>query len=391
VQNRRFDAIDILRGLVMVLMAIDHTRDYFHADAFYYSPTDLESTSVPVFLTRWITHFCAPVFVFLAGTSAFIIQKKKGKDDASKFLLTRGLWLIFLEMTFVSFGWTFAIVPGGFMQVIWAIGCSMVVLSVISRWPQVLVFSLGLLIVFGHNLLDPVEIQTGNPGYVLWAILHEGGAVSFGSFSYYFAYPVLPWIGVILLGFVFGKFYTEESWAVHRRRWLTGLGLASVLLFFVLRIPNWYGNPVDWQFQESISYHVLAVLNVNKYPPSLHYILMTLGPAFIFLAVAEQWRGKVADFLLVFGRVPLFFYMLHLYLIHSLAIINVLLFFPDYHWSMLLIKDWGAFYEQAQGYGFSLPGVYMVTALVIFISYPLCKWYGSYKARHPEKWWLSYL
>jgi uncharacterized membrane protein len=389
--SRRFDSIDILRGLVMVLMAIDHTRDYFHADSFLFSPTNLEATTAPIFFTRWITHYCAPVFVFLAGTSAYMVQKRKGKDYASRFLFTRGIWLIFLEMTIVSLGWSFAINAGGFMQVIWAIGLSMVVLSIISRLPEILVLMLGLLIVFGHNALDGLTFQAGSIAESMWKVLHTGGELSFGPLSYYFAYPVLPWFGVMFLGFVFGKLYTDENLAVHRKKWLLGMGLGSIALFVLLRVPNIYGNPSAWEQQDSTLFNLLAILNVHKYPPSLQYMLMTLGPAFLFLALTEQFRGRIANFFLVFGRVPLFYYILHLYLIHALAILNVMFFFPDHSWKMMLIDDWRAFNKSAVGYGFGLIGVYAVTALVVAILYPVCKWYGAYKARHPEKWWLSYM
>jgi uncharacterized membrane protein len=389
--TRRFDSIDILRGLVMVLMAIDHTRDYFHADSFLFSPTDLEATTASIFFTRWITHYCAPVFVFLAGTSAYMVQKRKGKDYASRFLFTRGIWLIFLEMTIVSLGWSFAINAGGFMQVIWAIGLSMVMLSIISRLPAILILMLGLLIVFGHNALDGLTFQAGSIEESFWNVLHTGGALSFGPLSYYFAYPVLPWFGVMFLGFVFGKLYTDENLAMHRKKWLLGMGLGSIALFVLLRVPNIYGNPSDWEQQDSTLFNLLAILNVHKYPPSLQYMLMTLGPAFLFLALTEHFRGRVANFFLVFGRVPLFYYILHLYLIHALAILHVMFFFPDHSWKMMLIDDWGAFNKSALGYGFGLIGVYIVTALVVAILYPVCKWYGAYKARHPEKWWLSYM
>jgi uncharacterized membrane protein len=389
--SRRFDSIDILRGLVMVLMAIDHTRDYFHADSFLFSPTDLTQTTAPIFFTRWITHYCAPVFVFLAGTSAYMVQKRKGKDYASRFLFTRGIWLIFLEMTIVSIGWSFTISPGGFMQVIWAIGLSMVVLSLISRLPYWIIFSLGLLIVFGHNALDGVTFQEDSIAESIWKVLHTGGALSFGPFTYYFAYPVLPWFGVMFLGFIFGKLYTDENLAVHRKKWLLGMGLGSIALFILLRVPNIYGNPSAWEQQDSTLFNLLAILNAHKYPPSLQYMLMTLGPAFLFLAFTEEFRGRVANFFLVFGRVPLFYYILHLYLIHALAILNVMFFFPDHSWKMMLIDDWRAYNNSAIGYGFGLVGTYAATALVVALLYPVCKWYGTYKARHPEKWWLSYM
>lgn len=376
----------------MIIMALDHTRDYFHLDSFAFSPTNLEQTTAPIFLTRWITHFCAPVFVFLAGTSAFIVQKKKGKEYASRFLLSRGLWLIFLEITLVSLAWSFALQLGsGFLQVIWAIGFSMVVLSIVSRLPYAVILTLGLVIVFGHNFLDPVEISGQSWKAQLWGAIHDGGVLTAGSSTYYVAYPVLPWTGLMLLGFCFGRLYTDEKLAAVRKRWLLGLGFGAFALFLVLRIVNGYGNPEDWVAQENMLFNVLAILNVEKYPPSLHYALMTLGPAFIFLAITEDLKGKVAEVLLVFGRVPLFYYILHLYLIHALAMVNIALFFPDHDWRDMMIYSWGDFRNAMQGYGFGLVGTYLTTAFIVLLLYPLCKWYGAYKARHPEQWWLSYL
>lgn len=390
--KQRFDSIDLLRGLVMVIMALDHVRDYFHNGAFLFSPTDLEQTTPAIFFTRWITHYCAPVFVFLAGTSAFMVMKRKGASYTSKFLLTRGLWLIFLEATFVSFAWTFSIsLSGGFFQVIWAIGFSMVVLSLLCRLPYWLILLTGLVIVAGHNALDPLEFAENTPMGMFWAIMHDGGVVGFGKISYYIAYPVLPWIGVMLLGYCFGLFYTSEKLAEKRSSYLLAIGIASIVVFIVLRWMNVYGDPDAWSTQEDSVYTLMSFLNVHKYPPSLDYVLLTLGPAVIFLALADNISGKISDIFVTFGRVPLFYYLAHLYLIHLLAILNVLFFFPEFQWQEMIISDWESFIDYFKGYGYGLPGTYLVWIIVVFVLYFPSKKYAAYKKAHPEKWWLSYL
>lgn len=373
-------------------MTLDHVRDYFHVGAFKFSPTDLEQTTPAIFFTRWITHYCAPVFVFLAGTSAYMVMKRKGAAYTSRFLFSRGLWLIFLEATFVSLAWFFTFGKGGgFMQVIWAIGFSMVVLSVLVRLPLKVVLVLGLAIVGGHNLLDPIQYEPFTFKGMIWAALHDGGMVKIGPLAYYMEYPVLPWIGVMMLGYCFGVFYTEEKLAQHRSKWLSILGFSAIAGFVALRWINLYGNPEAWSQQKNGLFTLMSFLNVEKYPPSLDYVLMTLGPALIFLAFADAIKGKAADMFVTLGRVPLFYYLAHLYLIHFLAILNVAFFFPDYQWQDMLISDWGKFMEVFQGYGYELPGTYLVWILVVTLLYLPCKWYASYKQSHPEKWWLSYL
>ena len=390
--SQRFDSIDLLRGLVMVIMALDHVRDYFHKGAFLFSPTDLEQTTPAIFFTRWITHYCAPVFVFLAGTSAFMVMKRKGAAYASKFLFTRGLWLIFLEATFVSLAWTFSIsLNGGFFQVIWAIGFSMMVLSLLCRLPFWLILLTGFVIVAGHNALDPLEFAGKTPMGMFWAVMHDGGFVGFGSIGYFIAYPVLPWIGVMLLGYCFGLFYTNEKLAEKRPSYLLAIGIASIVVFIVLRWMNVYGDPDIWSTQQDSVYTLMSFLNVHKYPPSLDYVLLTLGPAMIFLALADNISGRVSDIFVTFGRVPLFYYLAHLYLIHLLAILNVLFFFPDFEWQRMLISDWDSFIDYFKGYGYGLPGTYLVWILVVTLLYFPSKKYAAYKKAHPEKWWLSYL
>lgn len=389
--SNRFDSIDILRGLVMVIMALDHVRDYFHYGSFLFSPTDLEQTTPAIFFTRWITHYCAPVFVFLAGTSAFMVNERKGGSYASKFLLSRGLWLIFLEATVVSLGWSFYVQCGGYFQVIWAIGVSMMVLGVFCRLPLPVVLVTGFLLVFGHNFLDPVAFEHGTVNEKIWGVLHETTAVELGNGTYYFEYPVLPWIGVMMLGYCFGVFYTRSNFIEKRKKWLLILGSCSVVIFILFRFFHVYGDSSDWTEYPDKIYSLMSFLNVTKYPPSLLYILITLGPALIFLAVSERLDGKWSKILVTFGRVPLFYYVLHLYLIHALAILNIMLFFPGYDWKAMLIYDWGAFVEALKGYGYGLPGTYLVWSMVVAMLYYPCKKYAAYKKENSDKWWLSYL
>lgn len=377
----------------MVIMALDHVRDYFNAESFLIDPTDLDKTFPALFFTRWITHYCAPVFVFLAGTSAFLITAKKDKKSTSAFLFKRGCWLIFLEISFVSLAWTFHfphIVP--FLQVIWAIGASMVLMSILIFLPPTVLFGLGLLIVAGHNSLDfltPADFPFSGYG---WMLAHEGGFIPLGKFAGLFVfYPLLPWTGIMMIGYFFGNLYANGFPQQKRIKLLRIIGGSSILLFILLRFLNIYGNPWPWEVEQNPIYTLMSFLNVQKYPPSLLYALMTLGPAFIFLSFAEQWKGKLAQVFVTFGRVPLFYYLAHLYLIHSLAMLSTLLFFPDYSPLNFIISDWDVFVKNMNGFGYSLPGTFIVWLLVIVLLYFPCKWYAAYKASNPEKWWLSYL
>jgi uncharacterized membrane protein len=381
----RSTSIDLLRGVVMVIMALDHVRDYFHADAFLYSPTDLDATSVPVFLTRWITHYCAPVFVFLAGTSAWFIHQRKGTSDLSLFLLKRGLWLIAVECILVGFGWLFnPTFPIFGLQVIWAIGVSMVAMAALIRLQLRWVGLIGAVLVFGHNALDTVHFDGA-----WWMFLHERGRVALGDRTVIFAYPVIPWIGTMALGYCFGTLYGKGYSAEVRRRLLVRLGLAVTGLFIALRALNDYGDPSPWTVQETGSFTVLSFLNLTKYPPSLLYLLMTLGPAILLLAWMEKAKGWFASALIVFGRVPFFFYILHIYLIHALAMLAAEL--TGFGWQSMVLDRPVWFSESLQGYGFSLPIVYLVWVGVVVLLYPACVWFNRLKSNNRQWWWLSYL
>lgn len=387
----RIHSIDLLRGIVMVIMVLDHARDYFHADAFLYDPLDLSKASVPLYFTRWITHFCAPVFVFLAGTSAFMVGKRRGVPELSSFLLTRGLWLVFLELTVVNFGWFFNLrIEFIGLQVIWAIGIAMVALSLLVRLPLKVILGVGLILVFGHNLLDDFHVAGNSASAVLWSLLHDPNFFQLGGGrSVFIAYPLIPWIGTIMLGYCLGELYTDAFTAQHRRRILKYLGSAAVLLFIVVRFTNIYGEPEPWTTEATPVYTLLSFLNTTKYPPSMLYLLMTIGPALLFLAFAEREPTPVAKKVIVFGRVPMFFYLMHIYVLHIIAVgAAIATGFPA---STMVFDIWITMSPELIGYGFSLATVYLIWAAVIVILYPACRVYERYKSANRQVAWLSYL
>lgn len=389
-KTARIESIDLLRGVVMIIMALDHVRDYFHADAFLYNPLDLGKTSVALFFTRWITHFCAPVFVFLAGTSAFMVGSRKGKNELSAFLLKRGLWLLVLEVTIINFAWFFSIQFSLIaLTVIWALGMGMIILAGAVHLPFKAILGLGVLLVAGHNLLDSVHVQGSGIDAILWSILHDFNGFQLGHFFLFVGYPLLPWTGIMLLGYCFGKLYQPSVDAAWRRQTLLRLGWTLIALFIVIRGINIYGDPVRWSVQENPVYTFLSFLNVTKYPPSLSYILVTLGPAMLFLTAAEKFKGKLSQYLVALGRVPMFYYILHLYLIHIVALVAALA--TGYSLADMTFTTWVTDSPNLKGYGFSLGVTYVVWAGVVLSLYPLCLWYDRYKMNHREKWWLSYL
>lgn len=388
-KTNRVESIDLLRGIVMVIMALDHVRDYFHADAFLYDPTDLSQTSVVLFFTRWITHYCAPVFVFLSGTSAYLVGVRKGKKELSVFLLKRGLWLIFLELTVVNFAWFFNIhFTLILLVVIWALGVGMIILAALIHLPKKAILIIGLLLVGGHNLLDNIHVDGNSWQAVGWAMLHQFQFFPFDGWSLFVGYPILAWTGVMALGYCFGELYTLD--ATVRKKYLIQLGSVAVLLFILIRVINVYGDPAPWSAQGSVVYSFLSFINVSKYPPSFLYVLVTLGPAILFLAFAEHPYGKLNRAFVTFGRVPMLYYLLHLYLIHGLAILAVIATGYGFS-SMVNFETWVTMSENLKGYGFNLWVVYAVWMFVVLVLYPLCKWFDRYKSNHREKWWLSYL
>ena len=387
ITKSRIQSIDLLKGIVMVIMALDHVRDYFHYSAFYFDPTDPTQTTLPIFFTRFITHFCAPTFCFLAGTSAYMVGRRKSKNELSSFLLKRGLWLVFIEMTVVNFAWYFDIYfksPG--LLVIWSLGISMIVLAALIHLPRKIILGFSLLLIFGHNLLDTVHYD----GNMLWAILHEFAFFKLtDGVEFVVGYPIIPWIAVMSLGYYFGAFYDSSFDNNKRKKLFNIIGISAILAFIFLRFTNIYGDPMLYKDYETTTKDLISFFNPSKYPPSLLYLLMTLGGAFLFLANSEKIKGKGVAFFSTFGRVPFFYYILHLYLIHLIALLFAEL--SGFGWRIMILSDWVTETPTLKGFGFPLWVVYSVWIAVILLLYPLCKKFDTYKQSHREKWWLSYL
>lgn len=390
----RLDAVDFVRGVVMVVMALDHVRDFFHAYAKSFDPLDPSKTWTLLFFTRWATHFCAPTFVFLAGTGAFLSTRRgKTKRELSRFLLTRGLWLVLLELTLVRLGWFFNFDYHVMIaQVIWAIGWSMVVLAGLVFLPARAVAAFGLALIFLHNLLDGLSADSFGPFRWLWVLLHEQNVVTpWPGYAVFVAYPLVPWVGVMAAGYAFGSLLTSERG--RRRRWLLTIGGAAVLLFVTLRALNVYGDPTPWSVQgRGAWYTFLSFLNTQKYPPSLLFLLMTLGPSIIAVALFDRVRGPgaLARPFVVFGRVPLFYYLLHVPLMHLVAVAFSYVKYGRAEW---LFANWpppGQPQLEPEGYGYDLWVVYLVWLGVVAALYPLCRWFAGVKKRRRDAW-LSYL
>jgi uncharacterized membrane protein len=402
----RLAQIDMLRGLVIVLMALDHVRDYFHAGAFAFDPLDPDRTNAALYATRWITHLCAPTFVFLSGVSAFL-QMAKGKSapDLARFLLTRGLWLVALEATVISFGWSFAAPYPFFLQVIWAIGWSMIALAALVLLPRTAVLAIGAAIVAGHNLLDPLTPQQFGSFALAWTFLHEGGPLEIGGTPVGMVmYPILPWAGVMALGYGLGGLFLEP--APKRNRTLLQLSGAMIALFAVLRGFNLYGNPTPWEAQGDLLRSAMAFMDVEKYPPSLMYVLATLGVGFALLRVLDsfqpaqplehgggglaRFRAAVGGVLLTFGAVPFFFYVLHIYLVHALAIAANAATGRDASGLFNYLLNTFTAPEKVAHLGFPLAGAYLAWMVALALLYPACRWWARVK-RTRRDWWLSYL
>jgi uncharacterized membrane protein len=389
--RNRILSIDTLRGLVMVIMALDHVRDFFHVTGLTQDTTNLSTTTPALFFTRWITHFCAPVFVFLAGTSAYLLGQKRTKKELSAFLIMRGLWLVIAEIALISLGLTFDPLFGVILlDVIWAIGWSMILLGLLINLPFKIVVAIGLIIFFGHNVFDIFPGPQKGVGSVLMKVFFT----AFGSFYPLssnhvvgFLYAILPWTSVMILGYGFGYFYRTQVSSEQRRKSLLLLGNGVIALFIIFRFINAYGDTRNWAPQKTGLLTFLSFINTTKYPPSLQYLCMTLGPAIIVLALIEKIQNKFTSFLTTYGRVPFFYYILHIYLIHLLCV--AAFFITGHSANQITDKDSPFLFRPAK-FGFSLSVVYLVWIFVVMILYPLCRWYNNYKATH-NKWWLSYL
>lgn len=384
ITKTRINSIDILRGLVMIIMALDHTRDYFFISS---DPTNLTSTTPFLFFTRWVTHFCAPVFVFLSGTSAFLSGRRKTKKELSAFLFKRGIWLIIIELTLfnllLTFNLTYSFVV---IQVLWVIGGSMIIMAAIIYLPLRIIFLIGCIIIFGHNLLDTLDYT--NPGTTpfWWGILHQPVFVNYAPNRVFgVLYPLVPWPGVMMLGYCLGSLYKKEFPGQKRRNILLISGISITLFFLILRFANFYGDPSRWSSQKNFGFSILSFFNVTKYPPSLLFLSMTLGPAFCFLSFLERKKGKWTNIISVYGRVPFFYFLLHFFVIHLVCMI--LFFINGYSLSE---ANTGLLNFKPDDFGYPLGVVYMLWIAIVISLYPICKKYDRLKSSH-KKWWLSYL
>jgi uncharacterized membrane protein len=415
----RINSVDMLRGLVMVFMLIDHTRDFVHHDTFFFDPTDITKTYPTLFFTRWITHFCAPVFVFLSGTSVYLQLARKTKPELSRFLLTRGLWMIVLEFTLIRFLvlWNFDVTQFlGMAQVIWVFGWCMILLAGLIHLPLRAVATFGIVMIALHNLLDPIRVTPwqgpGTPapglGGSLWMVLHQSGVVlpfGFPGPVLFILYPLIPWLGVMAVGYTMGAVYDRQP--EERRRWLVRWGTVITVGFLLIRAINIYGDPGPWSVQKSAVMTLVSFLNLQKYPPSLLFLMMTLGPALLALALWEKYNvrplemrlggevssrdsrsaGPITRMLITYGRVPLFFYILQWLYAHA----------AGYFLSLAVGKPTDIYFNlpgpgsvPPPNIGFDLRVVFVVWFAGVLLLYPLCKWYARLKARRND-WWLSYV
>lgn len=385
--RHRIDSVDVLRGLIMILMALDHSRDYFGAASV--NPTGLATTTTALFFTRWITHFCAPVFFLLTGTGAYLARRRRSTLDLSFFLISRGFWLIFLELVVMRLIWQFNVdYRVTMLTVLWALGWSMVVLGLLVYLPTWAVGAFGAIMIAVHNLADGVSPDAFGALAPVWTILHRPGFVFNGDHVVFAAYSLVPWIGVTAVGYALGSLFKLEP--ERRRSVLLRLGLALTVGFVLLRAINIYGDPNAWGAQKSSAFTFLSFINTTKYPPSLLYLLMTLGPALLFLRAVDARTPGFLRPALTFGRVPMFYYLLHVVIIHSLAVVSSFARYGAVHW-MFESPGLGQFpVTQPPGWPAPLPVVYLVWVTVVVLLYPLCRWYAALKARSNNPL-LSYL
>jgi uncharacterized membrane protein len=395
VSKTRIGSVDLIRGAVMILMAIDHVR--------VYSGVPPGGPTAGVFFTRWVTHFCAPAFIFLAGTSIFLYARKL--TDVSRYLLVRGVWLILLEFTFLRIAWTFNFDFRHYEMagVIWVIGVCMILMAGLVKLPLAAIGTIGVAIIVGHNLMDShmPTLLAGleqNPVSGLWKIMYVGffaGPIQFGvdGPNLIVLYSIIPWIGVMAAGYAFGKVLTLES--AQRRRLCFVIGLTAIGLFFVLRGFNLYGDPRPWHVSVSGRNGappmpaLFSFLNTTKYPASLDFLLMTLGPIIALMPLLDGLNGAVARAITLFGRVPFFFYMLHIPLIHALALL-VSKIRLGYVSPWLFANHPMGNPEPPEGYVWSLPLLYLVWGITIVLLYFVCRWFAALKARRSD-WWLQYI
>ncbi len=391
----RLNSIDALRGAVMILMALDHVRDFFHSGAMRFSPTDLDKTTTILFLTRWVTHFCLPVFMFTAGSGAFLWWRQRGhtRGHLAHFLWTRGVWFVVLELTMMQLAYNFNISPDNtiLLLILWIFGICMIVLAALVYLPMSWLLGLSLVTIALHNCLDGVDAARFGSRAWVWRIVHQPGVFPVAGQPVLISYTLLPWIAVMAAGFCFGRIF---EWAPPvRQRFMRRLGLAAVAGFIALRALNLYGDPAPWSVQKTAILTVLSFLNCTKYPASLDFLLMTLGPALLALAYLDRHPPAVVNPLVVFGRTPLFYFVLHFYIIHGVAVFMALLRYGNPAWSFMfhpLPSMGGPRQLFPANFGYSLWVAYAVWVIVVAMLYPLCRWYAKYKSRQ-SSWWWSYV
>ncbi|HZY37863.1 MAG TPA: heparan-alpha-glucosaminide N-acetyltransferase domain-containing protein [Mucilaginibacter sp.] len=391
--KQRINSIDILRGVIMLIMALDHTRDFFHNAGATSDPTDMATTTPILFFTRWITHFCAPNFVFLSGISAYIAGTRRTKSELSAFLIKRGFWLVFVEVVILTFAFTlnpfYNVV---ILQVLWVIGLSMVILGLLVKLPLKFIGIIGALIFLSHDILDYLHLPKAGTEANLMKLffMARGSVIPIGQTHFIFdLYAIIPWTGVMLLGYVFGSMYQSSFDPQRRRKILMNAGLISLAVFLVLRYFNLYGDPNPWSVQRNGVYTFLSFLNVSKYPPSLMYSLMTIGVGMLVLALTEKVQNKLTAIFIIYGNVPFFYYVLHFYM---LRITDVVVFYVQGFGNKDIVdpKHQNPFLFSPPHFGFNLGGVYIVWLCVIIALYFPCRWFSRYKKTH-NQWWLSYL
>ncbi len=391
----RLQSIDVLRGSVMVLMALDHVRDFFHSSAASFSPTDLSKTTPVLFFTRWITHFCLPVFMFAAGMGAFLWWRRgnRSRSELSRFLLTRGLWFVLLELTVMQLAYDFNFSSRYLilMLILWIFGACMVLMAALIYLPLRVLAVASVAVIALHNCLDGISASRfGSAGWI-WNLIHQPGVVAFAGRQVLVPYTLLPWIAVMAAGFCFGQLFLLES--ARRRRMMLRIGLLATLAFFVIRAINHYGDPAPWSVQRSALFTVLSFLNCTKYPGSLDFLLMTLGPAILVLALIDGCSLKPSHPLVVFGRVPMFYFVLHFYAIHALAVLMAWARYGRPAFSFMfnpLPSIGGPAKLFPANFGYNLWVVYLVWMVIVVSLYPLCRWFAKVKAERRD-WWLSYL
>lgn len=385
----RISSVDVARGLVMIIMTLDHVRDYF--GNVLADPTDPKTTTVALFFTRWITHFCAPTFFLLTGVSAYLSSQRRGGGSMASFLVTRGLWLIVLEVIVMrclayQFNFDFKVT---LLFILWALGWSMIVLAGLSRWKPTVALVFGVVMILTHNAFDGIPAQALGWAAPLWTVLHAPGLLVAGPDRFVLAaYSLVPWVGVTALGFGLAPLFTSD--AERRRTILVRAGAAMIVAFVVLRAINVYGDPSRWSAQHSPVFTALSFLNTTKYPPSLLFLLMTLGPLFLFLRAIDAGAPRVFDRVATLGRVPLFYFVLHIALIHVLAVIVCYARYGDVHWMFEspTLADFP--FTQPPGWPLPLPYLYLIWWVVVLMLWPLCRWFADVKRRRRD-WWLGYL